>query len=98
MCLGKTSNAHYRSERQMEEYELKAVTKGAEMARERLRGSSGTERNTIDGETCLYSLKRTTYNGALYTKSVGSQLIQKYSKEPAMNRMRAARCPTRRMV
>jgi hypothetical protein len=44
MCLGMTSNAHYRSERQTEEYELKAVTEGAVMA-----GSSGTERNAIDG-------------------------------------------------
>jgi hypothetical protein len=44
-----TSNAHYRSERQTEEYELKAVTEGAVMARDRLQGSSGTERNAIDG-------------------------------------------------
>lgn len=46
----------------------------------------------------MYSLRRTIFDGALYTRSVGSQLIQKYDKESAMGRMRAVRCPTRRVV
>ena len=42
------SNAHCRSEYQREESELKSVT-GVAMATEELQGSSGAQRNTIDG-------------------------------------------------
>ena len=49
MCLGLISNAHCRSEYQREESELKSVTEGVAMATEELQGSSGAQRNTIDG-------------------------------------------------
>ena len=51
-----------------------AVTEGAAVARERPQGSSGTQRNTIDGLNVNVFAGGTTYDGALYTKYVDNQV------------------------